>query len=334
MWFEGGFAKRVQLLGVLFVLDANPKYCEVPGDKVARTLALLRLSMSEQWIPADHGMTLLGLLVFHGRVLLSGKWHLPFTVRGSAVACQHGVAPMTTEWRVELQWWATLLQDWNRVAIIVPRTFRTWHQEPYCTPMTDASRSKQRRRGAAGAMFENLFQAWEFTSQEVDNLHIMELEGVALVVWIHTLCDRPEARAKIEGRRFLMLCDNEPFVKAVNRRHSTYPSVAFLLGELHLLMAKHSFDLRLEYIQSKLNVGADALSRNRPDQYYAYMQSQFNVSTASLVHVPLQIAYRNSVTSTMMSLGRSARRTQNRRKDGGRHPRDGGSSSANGRAAR
>ena len=237
VWFEGGFAKRTQILGVLYVLDVEPKYCQVPADKVQRTTALGDRVARMAWVPADLCQELMGLLIFHGRVLLSAKWHLPFTVRGAAVAATHGVAPMTEAWRTELAWWRTLLMEWNCAALLVPHRYIEWKQEPFLTPMTDASRSKSKGTGAAGAMFGKWYQHWDFSAQEIQELHIMELEGVALVVWLRFLCSEPEAVALLKGRRFLMRCDNDPFVKTVNRRHSTYPSVAFLLGEIHHLMA-------------------------------------------------------------------------------------------------
>ena len=53
VWFEGGFAKRTQILGVLYVLDVEPKYCQVPADKVQRTTALGDRVAGMAWVPAD-----------------------------------------------------------------------------------------------------------------------------------------------------------------------------------------------------------------------------------------------------------------------------------------
>ena len=334
VWFEGGFAKRTQILGVLYVLDVEPKYCQVPADKVQRTTALGDRVAGMTWVPADLCQELMGLLIFHGRVLLSAKWHLPFTVRGAAVAATHGVAPMTEAWRTELAWWRKLLTEWNCVALLVPHRYIEWKQEPFLTPMTDASRSKSKGTGAAGAMFGRWYQHWDFSAQEIQELHIMELEGVALVVWLRFLCSEPEAVALLKGRRFLMRCDNDPFVKTVNRRHSTYPSVAFLLGEIHHLMAVHSFDLRLEYINTKLNIGADALSRHRPVEYFEYMREEFEMDASDLVCVPVQNDYRNLVTSTMMSLKRSASLTQKPPRRDSAVRQGNGSFSADGQGAR
>ena len=117
VWFEGGFSKRVQLLGVRFVLDVDQPYVEVPADKVEKTVTAIDEALAMRWLPVSQCQTLLGLLVFHGRVLLSGKWHLPFTVRSLASATIKGVALLHPQWRAELQWWKVLLTEWNQVSI-------------------------------------------------------------------------------------------------------------------------------------------------------------------------------------------------------------------------
>jgi hypothetical protein len=154
------------------------------------------------------------------------------------------------------------------------------------------------------------------------------------VVWLRFLGSELEVVVLIKGRKFLTRCDNEPFVKVVNRRHSTHPSVAFLLGEIHHLMAVHSFDLRLEYINTKLNIGADALSRHRPVEYFEYMREEFAMDASDLVCVPVQNDYRNLVTSTMMSLKRSASLTQKPPRRDSAVRQGNGSFSADGQGAR
>ena len=68
------------------------------------------------------------------------------------------------------------------------------------------------------------------------------------------------------------------------------------------MSADLSFDLTLEYIKSKKNVGADALSRNRRDLYFKYMSDRFNLHHSALVRVPLQTDYRSSLVHTMLAL--------------------------------
>ena len=68
------------------------------------------------------------------------------------------------------------------------------------------------------------------------------------------------------------------------------------------MSADLSFDLTLEYVKSKENVGADALSRDRLDLYFKYMSERFNIHKSALICVPLQTDYRISLVSTMLVL--------------------------------
>ena len=151
VWYEGGFAQRFQLLGILFDLASSPKTASVPKDKVDKTLDAINGVLLAIWAPAELTQTLLGLLVFNSRVLVSGIWHLPITVSCNTEIIRSGVVFVTRRWKMELNWWKDLLSSWNRVALLVPRTYLSWRQEPLLVPMTDASRSLPRLTGAGGA---------------------------------------------------------------------------------------------------------------------------------------------------------------------------------------
>ena len=119
------------------------------------------------------------------------------------------------------------------------------------------------------------------------------------VLWITEVYERwPE---QIAGRRFMAWCDNTTFVGAVNDHKSNAPGLAFLLGVLHELMARFSFDLRLKYVASKLNVAADAASREDWVRFYSFMKS-VGFPKADLVRIPVQDSLRHSLTSKLMSM--------------------------------
>lgn len=303
MWFEGGFEPLARMLGVDFDLGATPMSCSVPEDKVVKATNAMRFALDARWVPADHCQVLLGILAFHGRILLAGKWHLSFSVQALKRACEVGVALMDAMWATELAWWQELMTSWNRVTILAPISFTTFEEHPFDTPFTDASRSRQRLVGGAGAVWRQYYMIFKFTPHECEHLNIMELEGLVVVLWLSWLCEaHPE---EVTGRRFLARCDNDPFVMDVNSRHSTTPTISYLLGLLHLLQSRFAFDFRLRYVKSKENVCADALSRDDMPEFHAYMQREFDMHHSQLVRVPVQPTLRNSWTSSMISMRHS-----------------------------
>jgi hypothetical protein len=187
--------------------------------------------------------------------------------------------------------------------MMIPRQYTTWDQHTLLTPASDAAASKKKRTGAAGAWFSIYYQYWDFTAEEASQLDIMDLEGLALVVWMEYLVRiHPQY---LTGKRFVMRCDNDPFVVAVNSRKSSQPAVAYLLGILHRWQALYSFDLRLVYIKSKDNIGADALSRGKLTEFFSFMLSRFDISQGKCRRVLLNNEFRNLTASTMLRSKRS-----------------------------
>jgi hypothetical protein len=292
---EGRMSKHVQMLGAAFNFETMT--VSVPPDKVSKAKHLIAVILALQWAPADLAQQALGVLVFLSRILLSAQWHLALTVRSSAVAVQNGAVHVSPQWRIELQWHDELYTHWNCAAMMVPREYYLWDQNAWETPASDASRSVQRLRGAAGMWYKQYYQAWEFDPIEIRDLHIMELEGFALVVWLEYLVRvHPD---EISGKRYIIRCDNDPFVVAVNSRKSTQPAIALLIGIIHHWSALYHFDLRLVYIKSADNIGADALSRGNLPDYFDFMFSSYNISQAECIRVPVKREYRNWLSSAM-----------------------------------
>jgi hypothetical protein len=121
-----------------------------------------------------------------------------------------------------------------------------------------------------------------------------------VVIWLRYLCDNhPQL---LSGRRFVAKCDNLPFVTCVNNRQSNHPQIAFLIGLIHHMSCNFGFDFRLEYIKSKDNVAADALSRGCVSDYVSHMLSAHNISADRLVEVPVDSTYRNWLSSRVIRL--------------------------------
>ena len=219
------------------------------------------------------------------------------------VAAKGGFAPMHQEWHGELEWWKSMLERWNRVALIVPDVWRDPGMADWQSPFTDASRALgsggEVRGGGAGAVFGRYAMHFVFTDDEIEWLPICDTEGLVLVLWLTWICT--QFPGSISGARFRMWCDNQSFTNAVNARRSNAPTLAFLLGVLHDLQARFSFDIRVDYVRSEDNVAADAVSRQDWGRFYEYMES-IGFSPSDVLWVPVQEDLRSCWSSKLRSM--------------------------------
>ena len=257
------------MVGVLFDLEAMT--VEIPEDKVERTLRLVDQTLATKWVPVTEVWSLLGLLVFCGQILVSGSWNTAWTCNALRAGVREGFAPNNSFWSDELMWWKKLLHNWPGRVLMMPPEWLVPTHAADLSPFTDASRELGTRSGGAGAVFGKLAMKFEFTEAEIDNLEICDTEGMVHLLWLAELCDRcPE---ELAGKRFHTWCDNKSFLGAVNRHASNSATMAYLLRILHDLQARFSFDLRIEYVASAVNVAADALSRGDMARFYEFMSS-------------------------------------------------------------
>ena len=294
-WWEGGFAAKGQVLGIKICLDTWT--AEVPKDKVDKTVAALKGALMMDWVPADLVQSVIGLMGFCGQVLVPGDWRVVWSITALRAAVVRGFAPMNSYWKEELEWWVDLLQDWNRVALMVSPDWLIPTFANEFSPFTDASGSEA--EGGAGAVFGKYAMKFLFNATELKWLPICDLEGIVCVLWIWVICKLwPE---QISGLRFEAWCDNKSFCGAVNNHKSPAPSLDFLLKELHKLQATYSFDLRLEYVESKKNVAADALSREAMKVFYKFMATYgYEPSDIVWFDIDSQASPRSSWSSEMV----------------------------------
>ena len=133
-------------MGVIF--DLVKMEMSVPEDKKDKALHAIEQAVGNSFVFVDAVQRLLGILVFVGRVLLSGMWHLSRSVMALRVAARNGYVRMSEEWNEELQWWVELLNHWNCKALMVPER---WIAPTYDSAFfTDASRSEAKLVGGAG----------------------------------------------------------------------------------------------------------------------------------------------------------------------------------------
>ena len=89
---------------------------------------------------------------------------------------------------------------------------------------------------------------------------------------------------------------------AVNAHKSNAPTLAFLLEQLHALMAQYSFDIRVKYVKSEDNVAADAASRNDWERFYEFMSETAGIQRSDIIMLPVQEDVRSSWSSRLKSM--------------------------------
>jgi len=155
----------------------------------------------------------------------------------------------------DLRWWAALPSAGVTRAI--------WRSPVACVLHSDAS-----RRGW-GAMLNSAVPAHGFWTPRERGHHITYLELMAvhraLLVFLE----------QVRGRSVLLWEDNQAVRHILTAGCSRSPEIMRLLRRVWWLLDSEGIDLRVEYIRSEDNVGADALSRIRPEDETALRRPAF-----------------------------------------------------------
>jgi hypothetical protein len=283
-------------------LSKEPPEASLSDEKVEKVLACLAdknwSAHTRRELPLLEVQQIHGLLNFVAMVLVAGRMHLTFTVMALGVASKRGSATLTKGWAEELDWWRRVVSKWNRVALLFPPEYALSPFSFDDSPATDACRSKEKLEGGAGGFFLGFYWFFSFTELECATLDIYELEGYTMCLFLDTMlriC--PE---KISGRRFRMRNDNMAWVTVVGTNKAKgKPVIAFLLNWLHEMMARFSFTIHLDYVQTDLNYLADPLSRLQIERFLREARTHWS---ATLPLVRLQVPDRYSVSSQLISL--------------------------------
>ena len=158
------------MLGITVDLGADPPEASISEMKVAKTLALIGSVEHAQCIDAKRARELHGMLQFVGRVLVSGRYHLSWTVNALRIAESVGKCVVRSEHRREWAWWREVVSTWNRVAIVLPPIYATPSFSWQSSPTTDAAVSRSARSGGGGGFFNGLYTHFRFTQRECQHL--------------------------------------------------------------------------------------------------------------------------------------------------------------------
>ena len=153
---------------------------------------------------------------------------------------------MNAQARSDIRWWHVFLESWNGISIL--RTHSSSH--PDGEMWSDASGSW----GAGAFWNDHWFQMqWPMALQQ-EQIAIKELIPITLAcaLWGHHW----------KGLTIQVNCDNDAVVTVINSGYSREPFLMHLLRCIFFLLAQFDFSLIAAHIPGRLNVLADAISRN------------------------------------------------------------------------
>ena len=161
---------------------------------------------------------------------------------------------LNTEFRADLQWWATFLNSWNGVSII----------SALCRcPIEAKLGSDASGSWGCGAYFGNNRFALPWSSCPLwVEVHISVKELLPIVIscaiW----------GGEMAGSHIRCLCDNAAVVVMINRYTSKNPLAMYLLRCLFFICARFNITLSSEHLAGIRNEAADALSRNNLSAFF------------------------------------------------------------------
>jgi len=253
----------------------------MPGPRVEAGVEQIDAMLGRSYCKFKELESLVGTLGFASRTLpRSGTFMRRMydllqsrTARGRKPRFLRLTTPRGRAMKQDLQWWRRLWREFDGVSAVLDEE---WSSAERLFLHTDASWSPkpgEENDGGFGAIFEvspGKFEffggAWKEFGVETCGMHISELEmlavSMAMETWGHHLT----------GKRVVIRCDNSATVDCINRGRVRDGGMMVGMRELALSAAKHSFDVRCDWIATKENVFADSASRADKDGWGVFFR--------------------------------------------------------------
>lgn len=244
-------------LGIL--VDSNKMELRLPTDKLSRLKDMIEQWRSRRTCTKRELLSLLGSLHHACQVVKPGRSFLRRIIELSKVATQlHHHIRLNAEFRSDLEWWALFLTEWNGVGMM---SNVGWTQNrDDVTVTSDASGSWGcGAYTSAGQWFQYKWPpSWA-------SVHITAKELLpiimASVVWGHSWT----------GKGVKWVCDNAAAVDIINSGKSKDKLAMHLVRCVFFFAAEWHFTLGAVHLAGKLNVAADALSRDNLLSFFQHV---------------------------------------------------------------
>ena len=232
----------IEFLGI--ILDTNLMEMRISEDRLSGILDELQLWHGRTRARKREILSLIGKLIFISRVVHCGRTF----VRRMIDLCKkvkhlHHTIKLNKAFQADVSWWLTFLPTWNGVGMFYDRQ---WTSDIDLELYTDASDK------AVSGFFAG---AW-FVEQVMDTTRSINWRELYAVVLAASTWGPLFA-----GKKILFHCDNQCVVHLLRNGTSKSPELMTLVRALFYIAATYQFDFSAEYIHTKSNTVADALSR-------------------------------------------------------------------------
>ena len=238
----------MEFLGI--VIDSDKLELRISAERLHSVLEELEQWRARKSATKRDILSLIGKLTFVSRVVRSGRTFVRRMIdTAKKVKCLHHRVHLNKSFRDDLEWWCCYLPKWNGISAFYDDE---WTPNSAMDLFTDAS-----DQAIAGYFNRSWFV---LPATTIHSINWREL--YAIVVAAATFGHR------WQGRRILFHCDNMCVVNVLCSGTSKNRDIMCLIRRLFHIAATFQFECRAVYINTKVNVIADSLSRYKWELFH------------------------------------------------------------------
>ena len=242
--------QRMLWIGIIF--DAQQMTMTMPEQKLRRALSTVLFWLTQAAIPFRALQQLTGLLTHICRCCPSGRMFMSRLYDAQANTSQLDTLPITSDMRLDLQWFARLLPHFQGIRLIRKPEIHIVLTADSCLT-------------GAGAATQSSFYTLQYPhSFRALKLHITILEMVNILIamrlWAHSW----------RSNNILIFCDNAAVVASLQAGRAKHPILRAATKEIWLLAAVYDLQVIVRHrpgASTQMEV-ADALSRAHLSEYF------------------------------------------------------------------
>lgn len=288
---EGAIEATKEFLGIL--VDTLKGELRLSPERVEEGLRRLKELDGKAYVSTKELRSLVGVLSFaarccrHARTFLRRCWDLLGRSKGRFCRLGRSV-------QCDLAWWKRFWKDYNGCSLTAELG---WQLSEDIGLFTDASLK------GWGAVHGSEWMGGQWPAS-VAGLDINELELLTLVL------AAKRWGPKWARKRIITTIDNQAAMYTINKGDAKNPVLMVLMRELFLSAAKSDFSMKAQYLESKLNVMADAISRNDLTRFFEHARLVLKVDPSEWTEVKCDAGELEKIIQRMQRARRAERRRQ------------------------